>query len=422
MTFVGGVFSLRSGRGRRGRHVVRLVALRGPPVPADPPVGRGRLTRATRSRSARSPTTRCARAAATRRPRLEDMDVNWVEASLCVPDVPALLRPDVHSRRKDRELARPLREGVQRLDGRRVVRAAPDGRLIPLIIIPLWDAELAAAEVRRNAARGVHAVCFSRDPAVPRPAVDPHRTATGTRSSRRARRPSTVVCMHIGSSSKMPSTSADAPAGGRLDAHLHERGDVARRLAVLRRARALPEARSSRTPRARSAGSRTCSSAPTRCGRSNRGWGGVADKVQRAAVELLLRARLRLLLRRPARPAVARRRRRRQHHLRDRLPAHRLDVAAHEEGREEIMQDLADDEVTKIVRGNAIRMLRLPDRGLVPPRRPLDVRRLGEGPARVSPRRRWSSRRRCCASWGGSAPTGSSGHRPGATGCRARGG
>ena len=63
-----------------------------------------------------------------------------------------------------------------------------DGRLIPLIIIPLWDAELAAAEVRRNAARGVRGRLLQRDPAVPRPAVDPLRT-TGTRSSRPATRP-----------------------------------------------------------------------------------------------------------------------------------------------------------------------------------------------------------------------------------------
>src|SRR5438128_2611369 len=38
------------------------------------------------------------------------------------------------------------------------------GRLIPLTLIPLWDAELAGAEVRRNAARGVRAVCFSEIP------------------------------------------------------------------------------------------------------------------------------------------------------------------------------------------------------------------------------------------------------------------
>ena len=39
-----------------------------------------------------------------------------------------------------------------------------NGRLIPLTLIPLWDADLAAAEVRRNAERGVRAVCFSEIP------------------------------------------------------------------------------------------------------------------------------------------------------------------------------------------------------------------------------------------------------------------
>ncbi len=83
------------------------------------------------------------------------------------------------------------------------------GRLIPLCIIPLWDADKAAAEVRRNAARGVHAVCFSEiPPHLGLPSIhggywDPFFAAceeTGT-----------VVCMHIGSSSRMPATSADAP-------------------------------------------------------------------------------------------------------------------------------------------------------------------------------------------------------------------
>lgn len=83
------------------------------------------------------------------------------------------------------------------------------GRLIPLTLIPLWDAELAAAEVRRNAARGVRAVAFSEiPPHLGLPSVhtddwDPFLAAcdeTGT-----------VIAMHIGSSSRMPSTSKDAP-------------------------------------------------------------------------------------------------------------------------------------------------------------------------------------------------------------------
>ncbi len=38
------------------------------------------------------------------------------------------------------------------------------GRLIPLPIVQLWDAKLAADEVERNAARGGHAVCFTEIP------------------------------------------------------------------------------------------------------------------------------------------------------------------------------------------------------------------------------------------------------------------
>ena len=82
--------------------------------------------------------------------------------------------------------------------------------------------------MRRNAARGVHAVCFTEiPPFLGLPSVhdpdgywDPFFDACAETE--------TVVCMHIGSSSKMPSTSARRAARGGLDAHLHERGDVAR--------------------------------------------------------------------------------------------------------------------------------------------------------------------------------------------------
>jgi predicted TIM-barrel fold metal-dependent hydrolase len=88
--------------------------------------------------------------------------------------------------------------------------AGTDGRLIPLCIVPLWDAEEAAAEVRRNADRGVRAVCFSEIPHhLGLPSIhtdhwDPFFAACNETG--------TVVCMHIGSSSKMPATSPDAPA------------------------------------------------------------------------------------------------------------------------------------------------------------------------------------------------------------------
>jgi predicted TIM-barrel fold metal-dependent hydrolase len=83
------------------------------------------------------------------------------------------------------------------------------GRLIPLGIIPLWDAELAATEVRRNAERGFRAVCFSELPYhLGLPTIhsgkwDPFFTACAETG--------TAVAMHIGSSSKMPAASPDAP-------------------------------------------------------------------------------------------------------------------------------------------------------------------------------------------------------------------
>jgi predicted TIM-barrel fold metal-dependent hydrolase len=84
------------------------------------------------------------------------------------------------------------------------------GRIIPMTIMPLWDPQLMADEIRRAAAKGCHAVTFSENPeklGLPSLHVDhwdPFFQAcveTGT-----------VVCMHIGSSSSMTVTSLDAPA------------------------------------------------------------------------------------------------------------------------------------------------------------------------------------------------------------------
>ena len=56
--------------------------------------------------------------------RLADMDDNHVDASLCFPNIdPALLRPDLRRAQGQGARAR-VREGLQRLDGRRVVRPA----------------------------------------------------------------------------------------------------------------------------------------------------------------------------------------------------------------------------------------------------------------------------------------------------------
>jgi predicted TIM-barrel fold metal-dependent hydrolase len=139
--------------------------------------------------------------------RLEDMDMNWVEASLCFPTFPRFCG-QTFTETNDHELGLAC---IEAYNDWMVEEWCGDscGRLIPLVIVPLWDAELAAAEVRRNAARGVHAVCFSEIPShLGLPSIhsgywDPFFAACAETE--------TVVCMHIGSSSRMPATSADAP-------------------------------------------------------------------------------------------------------------------------------------------------------------------------------------------------------------------
>ena len=83
------------------------------------------------------------------------------------------------------------------------------GKLIPLTMVPLWDPELAAAEVRRCADKGSHAITFSENPyPLGLPSIhsgkwDPLFAACQDTES--------VLCMHIGSSSRMPGTTPDAP-------------------------------------------------------------------------------------------------------------------------------------------------------------------------------------------------------------------
>jgi len=143
--------------------------------------------------------------------RLADMDLNRTERSLCFPSFPRFAG-QTFTEAKDKALGLAC---VQAYNDWMIEEWCGDsgGRLIPLCLIPLWDAGLAAAEVRRNAARGCRAVAFTELPANlglpsihdPKRFWDPFLEAcdeTGT-----------VVCMHIGSGSKFLTTSADAPQG-----------------------------------------------------------------------------------------------------------------------------------------------------------------------------------------------------------------
>ena len=140
--------------------------------------------------------------------RVEDMDANWTEAQMCFPSFPRFCG-QTFMEASDKELADLC---VKAYNDWMVEEwcGDSDGRLIPLTIIQLWDAELAAAEIHRNAERGVRAVCFSEIP--PYLGLPSIHTDYWEPFFRACAETGTVINMHIGSSSKMPSTSADAPA------------------------------------------------------------------------------------------------------------------------------------------------------------------------------------------------------------------
>src|SRR6476660_2598045 len=291
-------------------------------------------------------------------PRLEDMDVNHVQASLAFPSFPRFCGQTFLERR-DKELADLCVKAYNDWMFDEWC-AGTGGRLIPLPIVQLWDAKLAAAEVRRNAARGGRSICFSEiPPFLGLPSVhdadgywDPLFAACAETG--------TVVSMHIGSSSKMPSTSADAPAA------------VGSTLTYMNAAMSLTDWLMSgvfeRFPRLTIAYSEGqigwipyVLERADKVWADNRGWGGVADKVKRPPSEYYYDHIYGCFFDDP-------------HGLKslesvgennvtfetdyphsDSTWPHTKKVA------EELMKDLTQDQVNKICRNNAIRMLHLED-------------------------------------------------------------
>ncbi len=139
--------------------------------------------------------------------RIADMEVNGVQAQMCYPNYPRFAG-QIFLWGKDRELALLC---VRAYNDWMVEEwcGGSEGRLIPLCLVPLWDAELAADEVRRNSARGVRAVAFTELPAY-LSLPSPH-SGFWDPFFRACEETATVVCMHIGSGTKTPQASPDSP-------------------------------------------------------------------------------------------------------------------------------------------------------------------------------------------------------------------
>ncbi len=143
--------------------------------------------------------------------RLAAMDENHVDASICFPNVLPRFCGQTFYEREDKDLALLCVQAYNDWMIDEWCAGDAKGRLIPLTLIPLWDPVAAAAEIHRCANKGSFAVAFSENPfPLGLPSIH-DKDRFWDPFLRACEETDTVVCMHIGSSSQMPSTSPDAP-------------------------------------------------------------------------------------------------------------------------------------------------------------------------------------------------------------------
>jgi predicted TIM-barrel fold metal-dependent hydrolase len=141
--------------------------------------------------------------------RLRDLTTDGIQASLCFPNVVPRFCGQTFYEATDREVGLECIRIYNDWLLEEWCAGAGWGRLLPLTLIPLWDVDLAVAEVERAAAKGTLAFAFSENP---------HQLGLPSIHSgywdplfRVAADAGLMTCMHIGSSSHVPQTSPDAP-------------------------------------------------------------------------------------------------------------------------------------------------------------------------------------------------------------------
>jgi predicted TIM-barrel fold metal-dependent hydrolase len=95
--------------------------------------------------------------------RLAAMDQAGIEASVCFPNMFVRFCGQTFSLAQDKDLALACIRAYNDFIHEEWC-AGSNGRLVPMGIVPLWDPELAVAEVRRLAALGFRSITFSEAP------------------------------------------------------------------------------------------------------------------------------------------------------------------------------------------------------------------------------------------------------------------
>ncbi|HVV74413.1 MAG TPA: amidohydrolase family protein [Mycobacteriales bacterium] len=94
--------------------------------------------------------------------RVKDMDLDGVQAALCFPSMPGFAGGVFH-RAKDKDLALACVRAWNDFMVDEWCAFAPE-RFIPLAILPTWDIDLCVAEAERVAAKGVRTITFPDSP------------------------------------------------------------------------------------------------------------------------------------------------------------------------------------------------------------------------------------------------------------------
>lgn len=141
-------------------------------------------------------------------PRLDDMDLAGVEASLTFPNLFVSFCGQRFINAKDKNLALKCVQAYN--DFLFEEWSEPSGgRLVGSIILPLWDVEASIAELERNVDRDCRSICFSEIPA--RLGLPSMYAQNWNALFAACEEAEVVVSVHVGSSSSVPTTPG-APA------------------------------------------------------------------------------------------------------------------------------------------------------------------------------------------------------------------
>jgi predicted TIM-barrel fold metal-dependent hydrolase len=144
--------------------------------------------------------------------RVRDMNVNGILSSMCFPTM-AGFNARTFYEAQDKDLALIMLQAYNDWMIDEWCGSYP-GRFIPMAILPMWDAELSATEIRRVADKGCKAISFTEAPhalGMPSMLNDYWDPMLQTMSDL-----GTTLCMHIGASGGLVKLADEAP----IDHHI----------------------------------------------------------------------------------------------------------------------------------------------------------------------------------------------------------